>query len=274
MGDQSDIHTGGGASIGGDVQAARDWLEAEGIGRPSTYASIIDTIQRRGYVIKQRNALVPTFTAFAVTELLEKHFSDLVDIRFTARMEQQLDDIAEGELDWQQHLRDFYFGEGDSARGLEAQIASQEPTIECPRLKIGDHPETGKPIVVRVGRYGPYLQQDSDNGERLAASVPDDLPPADLTLQEAIDLLEKAAKGAQLLGHHPDTGREISAFIRTAAKKSSRRRAGSDPTSSVAAKPARCRQPRTSTRSSSNERSSCCPSRRPDAVSGAPRGRR
>ena len=77
-------------------QAARrrQRLEAEGIGRPSTYASIIDTIQRRGYVIKQRNALVPTFTAFALTELLEKHFSDLVDLRFTARMEQQLDEIA------------------------------------------------------------------------------------------------------------------------------------------------------------------------------------
>ena len=180
-------------------------LEAEGIGRPSTYASIIDTIQRRGYIVKQRNALIPTFTAFAVTELLEKHFGDLVDVKFTARMEQQLDEIAEGELDWLEHLQVFYFGEKDKSTGLEAQIAEQEPEIEFPRMEIGDNPENGKTIVVRVGRYGPYLQQDGDNGETLAASVPDDVPPADLTLEEAVQLLEKASKGAQMLGHHPES---------------------------------------------------------------------
>lgn len=184
-------------------------LEAEGIGRPSTYASIIDTIQRRGYIVKQRNALIPTFTAFAVTELLEKHFGDLVDVHFTARMEQQLDEIAEGQLNWQQHLHGFYFGEADKGNGLEAQIAEQEPKIEFPRIEIGVNPESGKPIVVRVGRYGPYLQQDGDNGEKLAASVPDDVPPADLTLEAAVQLLEKASKGAQLLGHHPDGGEPI-----------------------------------------------------------------
>ena len=184
-------------------------LEAEGIGRPSTYASIIDTIQRRGYVVKQRNALIPTFTAFAVTELLEKHFADLVDVQFTAKMEQQLDEIAEGELNWLEHLHGFYFGGDDKAAGLEAQITEQEPKIEFPRIEIGDDPETGKPIVVRVGRYGPYLQQEGDNGEKLAASVPDDVPPADLTVTEAVDLLQKASKGAQMVGHHPESGEPI-----------------------------------------------------------------
>ncbi len=184
-------------------------LEAEGIGRPSTYASIIDTIQRRGYIIKQRNALIPTFTAFAVTELLERHFGDLVDVQFTARMEQQLDEIAEGDLDWLEHLHSFYFGEQESGEGLEAQIAEQEPKIEFPRIEIGEDPKSGKLIVVRVGRYGPYLQQDGDNGERLAASVPDDVPPADLTVEEAVQLLEKASKGAQMLGHHPETGEAV-----------------------------------------------------------------
>ena len=181
-------------------------LEAEGIGRPSTYASIIDTIQNRGYVIKQGNALVPTFTAFAVTELLENHFADLVDVKFTARMEQQLDDIAQGQLNSQDHLHRFYFGEQDDAPGLEKQIAEQEPKIDFPRIEIGQNPESGKPIIVRVGRYGPYLQQEGENGEKLAASVPDDVPPADLTVKEAVELLDKASKGAQMLGHHPDDG--------------------------------------------------------------------
>jgi DNA topoisomerase-1 len=178
-------------------------LEAEGIGRPSTYASIIDTIQERGYILKQNGSLVPTFTAIAVTELLEKHFGELVDIRFTARMEQQLDDIASGNLDWKTHLRGFYFGKGEDARGLEEQIADEEPRIEFPCIEIGQHPETGKPIVVRVGRYGPYLQKEGNEGERIHASVPDDMAPADLTVGEAVQLLEKAKKGAQLLGHEP-----------------------------------------------------------------------
>lgn len=180
-------------------------LEAEGIGRPSTYAAVIDTIQQRGYVLKQKNAMVPTFTAFAVTELLENHFAELVDLRFTAKMEQQLDDIAAGRLDWKDHLRGFYFGEDAKGPGLEAQIASEEPKIDFPKIEIGRHPGTSAAIVVKVGRYGPYLQQEGDNGEKVVASLPDDLPPADLTVADAVDLLEKARRGAQMLGHHPDS---------------------------------------------------------------------
>ena len=184
-------------------------LEAEGIGRPSTYASIIETIQQRGYVVKQNNALVPTFTAFAVTELLEKHFADLVDTQFTARMEQQLDDIAAGKLDWKDHLNSFYYGAGGGGAGLEDQIKKEEPKIDFPAIEIGEHPESGKPIVIRVGRYGPYLQVEDSEGEKVHASVPDDVAPADLTVDEAVRLLEKARQGAQLLGHHPENHENV-----------------------------------------------------------------
>jgi DNA topoisomerase-1 len=184
-------------------------LEAEGIGRPSTYASILDTIQQRGYVLKQNNALVPTFTAFAVTELLEKHFADLVDTSFTARMEQQLDDIAAGTLDWKDHLNSFYYGEGDGGAGLEEQIKEEEPKIDFPAIEIGKHPESGEAIVIRVGRYGPYLQVEDSEGEKIHASVPDDVAPADLTVDEAVRMLEKAKQGAQLLGHDPESHENV-----------------------------------------------------------------
>ncbi len=184
-------------------------LEAEGIGRPSTYATIIDTIQNRGYIVKQKNALVPTFTAHAVTQLLEAHFADYVDTKFTARMERQLDDIARGSLDWKSHLSSFYFGEGPDRPGLEGQIAREEPLIEYPSIEIGRHPETDRPVVVRVGRYGPYLQYEDGEGERRLASVPEEVAPADLTMKGVLELLERASRGAQLLGHHPETALPI-----------------------------------------------------------------
>ncbi len=183
-------------------------LEKEGIGRPSTYASIIDTIQRRGYVEKQGNALVPTFTAHAVTQLLEKHFADYVDTRFTARMEEQLDDIAGGDLDWLEHLRTFYFGAGEEA-GLERRIETEQPNIDYPAMSLGDHPETGAPVVVRVGRYGPYLQHRISEDEKQSATLPDGVAPADLTLELAVELIAKAAKGNQELGADPETGETI-----------------------------------------------------------------
>jgi DNA topoisomerase-1 len=178
-------------------------LEAEGIGRPSTYASILDTIQRRGYIFNIGTALVPTFTAHAVTKLLEGHFTDYVDTEFTARLEQKLDDIASGDLPWLEQLQAFYFGLGDSP-GLEEQIATQEPLIEYPSMAIGDHPESGEPIAIRIGRYGPYLRQTGEGDDKITASIPEDLPPADLTLEMALDLLKKAQIGSTLLGHNED----------------------------------------------------------------------
>ncbi len=184
-------------------------LESEGIGRPSTYASIIDTILRRGYVNKQNNALVPTFTAFAVTSLLEGHFRDYVDTRFTARMEQQLDDIADGDLDWKKHLHNFYFGSGSQRLGLEQQIGVEQDRIEYPVIEVGDHPSTGVPIVVRVGRYGPYLQMEPEGGDRIVASIPEDTAPADFTVEDAVKILDQAQQGAQPLGRDPETGLEV-----------------------------------------------------------------
>ena len=181
-------------------------LEAEGIGRPSTYATIIDTIQRRGYVVKQSNALVPTFTAHAVTQLLEKHFREYVDTTFTARMEENLDDIAEGKLDHQTHLRDFYYGRGGARDGLETRIANEQPLMDYPRVEVGAHPESGVPIVVKVGRWGPYLQYIDPEGEKQIASVPEEVAPADLGVELAVELLEKANQGHRKLGDDPETG--------------------------------------------------------------------
>jgi DNA topoisomerase I len=183
-------------------------LEKEGIGRPSTYASIIDTIQRRGYVEKQGNALVPTFTAHAVTQLLEQHFADYVDTQFTARMEERLDDIADGELDWLEHLRSFYFGR-DGEPGLERRIETEEPRIDYPAMELGVHPESGQPVVVRVGRYGAYIQHRASEEEKQAASLPEGLAPADLTLEMALELLSKSADGDRALGTDPESGETV-----------------------------------------------------------------
>ena len=175
-------------------------LEAEGIGRPSTYASILDTIQRRGYIFKRHGGLVPTFTAHAVTRLLEDHFRDYVDTEFTARMEQRLDDIATGELPWKEQLEHFYFGDGPDHPGLEQQIARQEPLIEYPAMEVGRLPDSGEPIVVRIGRYGPYLQV-ADGDEKITASLPEDLAPSELTEELALEIIARAQRGSHLLGH-------------------------------------------------------------------------
>ena len=190
-------------------------LEARGIGRPSTYASIIQTIQDRGYVWHKGQALVPTFTAFAVIRLLERHLPDLVDYDFTARMEDTLDSIANGQTEAVPWLHDFYFGlaEDDPDRlqimrmGLHALVATGdeiEPR-EASRITVGQTPD-GERVSVRVGRYGPYIQV-GDNGQR--ASVPDDMPPDELTLERALDMVARAAEGDRSIGDDPETGKPI-----------------------------------------------------------------
>jgi DNA topoisomerase-1 len=190
-------------------------LEARGIGRPSTYASIIQTIQDRGYVWHKGQALVPTFTAFAVIRLLERNLPDLVDYDFTARMEDTLDSIARGDTEATPWLHDFYFGlaEDDSKRlqimrvGLHALVATGEEIEprEASRITIGQTPE-GERVAVRVGRYGPYIQI-GDDGQR--ASVPDDMPPDELTLERALEMVAKAAEGDRSIGDDPETGKPI-----------------------------------------------------------------
>jgi len=177
-------------------------LESEGIGRPSTYASIIDTIQRRGYVFKQRKELVPTFTAFAVTQLMEQHFNDLVDLKFTANMEQQLDDIAAGEINWLEYLRHFYLGQ----EGLETQVRQKLDEID-PRL-MGAIQFDDLEAEIRIGQYGPYVQKELD-GETFRASLPSEIPPADLTSEKVEELISQKSDGPTALGCEPESGLDV-----------------------------------------------------------------
>ena len=186
-------------------------LEAAGIGRPSTYASIIQTIQNRGYVFRSGKALVPSFTAFAVTELLRLHFTDYVDVGFTAEMEEVLDAISNGEREWLEFVRRFYRGDHQHV-GLDRLIQKKQTEIDYPAIDIGVDPATEQPIRVRIGRYGPFLQR-GEGGEGNTASLPDDLPPADLTVAHAVQLLEAKALGPQNLGADPATGLSVYVIV-------------------------------------------------------------
>jgi len=180
-------------------------LEAEGIGRPSTYASIIDTIQQRGYAFKQRRELVPTFTAFAVTKLLEDHFFNLVDLNFTATMEQKLDDIASGEVNWLVYLRQFYLGQ----EGLETQVKEKEAGID-PRFASGVELEDLS-AEVRIGQFGPFLAKEI-NGERITAGLPADIAPADLSEELAEQLFSQKTEGPTVLGIEAES--ELPVFLK------------------------------------------------------------
>jgi DNA topoisomerase-1 len=177
-------------------------LESEGIGRPSTYASIIGTIIDRGYAMLRNKALTPTFTAFAVTSLLEEHFPDLVDNSFTSKMEQTLDEIATGEAQWLPYLQKFYLGE----TGLENQVQVRKTQID---------PSVAKTVLlddldatVRIGKYGAYIE--AQNGEELVtASIPLDLTPADLSPDQIQTILKQKLEGPEKLGLHPETGEPI-----------------------------------------------------------------
>ena len=189
-------------------------LEDREIGRPSTYATIMGTILDRGYVFKKGTALVPSFLAFAVVTLLERHFGQLVDYEFTAHMEDVLDEIARGEAERVPWLRQFYFGT-PQGKG-DGDVGSADRAIEDRGLKslVGDisdidarevssFPLAGSDIVVRVGRYGPYLERD---GQRV--NVPEDIAPDELTVEKAEELLNQP-NGDVSLGTDPDSGREV-----------------------------------------------------------------
>jgi DNA topoisomerase I len=178
-------------------------LEELGIGRPSTFASIIQTIQDRGYVYKRGRALVPTFLAFSVTGLLETHFTKLVDYDFTASMEEDLDKIAAGEagrVDW---LRDFYYGV-DGQPGLN-ELSLDLGGIDARATNTMNLSDT---IEIRVGRYGAYLQENIPDQDRKLANIPEELAPDELTLEKAIELLA-APSGERELGTDPSTGLEV-----------------------------------------------------------------
>ena len=190
-------------------------LEARGIGRPSTYATIIQTIQDRGYVWNKGQTLVPTFTAIAVVRLLENHLPDLVDYDFTARMEDELDAIAGGDREPIPWLRDFYFGGSTGSgvrpimnKGLQGLLTETTEGIhprEASKILIGTT-DNDEEVVVRIGRYGPYAQL-GEEGAR--ATVPDELPPDELSVTRALELIKQAEAGGRDLGAHPESGEEI-----------------------------------------------------------------
>jgi DNA topoisomerase-1 len=177
-------------------------LEELGIGRPSTFASIIQTIQDRGYVVKRGRALVPTFLAFSVTGLLEQHFSKLVDYEFTASMEEDLDKIANGEAERVEWLTNFFYGHGGQP-GLQ-DLAADLGAIDAQQINTM---KMGEDIEIRVGRYGAYLQQGQGD-DRKFANIPEGMAPDELTLQKAIELLA-APSGERELGTDPTTNLPI-----------------------------------------------------------------
>ena len=184
-------------------------LEDREIGRPSTYASIIGTILNRGYVYKKGTALVPAWLAFSVVRLLEDHFTRLISYEFTAGMEDVLDDIAGGRRDRNTELAEFYYG-SEKVEGLHPLVngLGEIDAKELATFPIGGA-DSG--IALRVGKYGPYLEGPGDDGEPAGkrANVPDDLPPDELTLAKARELLTNPAGEEIELGVHPDTGLRV-----------------------------------------------------------------
>lgn len=178
-------------------------LERLGIGRPSTWASIVELVLSRSYAFKKGTALVPTFTAMALVNLLERHFEHLVDYSYTARLEDDLDQISLGAMESIDYLRRFYYGE--DADGLRTLITKGEAEIDPKEINgISLGVWNDRAIEVRIGRYGPFVS----DGER-RASLPDDMPPDELTAEKAWELLEHASRPPDSLGTHPETNEPV-----------------------------------------------------------------
>jgi DNA topoisomerase-1 len=182
-------------------------LERLGIGRPSTYAPTIATVVRRGYVHRQGKALVPSFTAFAVTKLLREHFGDFVESDFTAEMEDDLDEISRGEREWIAFLREFYFGDRKH-RGLLPAVTDGAEKADYPVLDLGTDPDSGETVRIRIGRFGPFVQL-GEGGPGRTASLPEDVAPADLSVEKALELVRAKAEGPRTLGADPATGQSV-----------------------------------------------------------------
>ncbi|MCB0420325.1 MAG: type I DNA topoisomerase [Bdellovibrionales bacterium] len=180
-------------------------MEKEGIGRPSTYAAIIGTIQDRGYVKKVGNALIPTFTALVVSKLLGQHLPDYVDLGFTSSMENQLDEIADGDKDSQEYLKQVYFGQ----KGLKSQVEKQEELIDNETSRSIELVGL-KDLSFRIGRYGAYVcRVMKETGEEVCASLPENHYPGDITEDMANKLIDQKINGTDALGKDPETGKPI-----------------------------------------------------------------
>ena len=186
-------------------------MEKEGIGRPSTYATIISTIIERNYVSKKGHALVPTFVGIAVMQLLEKHFSKLVDYKFTSEMEDKLDEIACGEMVRAEFLKGFYLGKS----GLEKIVEKQEKKIKPEESRTIELKHLSSDIKVKIGRYGAYaiLDTTEKGKEPIRASIPEDLAPSELSRTKLEDIIKHQAQGPTPLGKFPETGEDIYCLI-------------------------------------------------------------
>jgi len=180
-------------------------LEKEGIGRPSTYASIMGTIVDRGYVRREGTTLIPTFTAFVVTALLKNYLAPFVDVGFTSEMENSLDQIAQGELDSESYLEKIYF---DKKQGLMPLIEMQEKQIDATQARGIRFPHL-KNFEFRVGKYGAYVAMHKSDGTEVSATIPDSQAPADVTEKQILEWIENKEKGADSLGTDPETGLPI-----------------------------------------------------------------
>ncbi len=181
-------------------------LEKEGIGRPSTYATVISTVVTRRYADLIGNSLVPTFTAFAVTELLEEHFPDLVDVHFTANMEQTLDEISTGHAEWLPYLKTFYGGD----KGLANQVEQRQGNIDPTEARTVDLNDLA--AKVRIGKYGAYVELEKGD-ETVRASIPEGVTPADLDDEQVEVLLKQKTEGPEKIGLHPETGEPMYMLI-------------------------------------------------------------
>ncbi len=181
-------------------------LEANGVGRPSTYATIMETILNREYATKQGSALAPTYTGMIVDTYLGAHFPALVDVTFTATMEEDLDRIAGGVEEWQPYIRTFYHG-GRHAFAFHPEVLKATESPLYPTIPLGEDPGTHEPVIVKSGKFGPYLQR-GEGGPGHTASIPDMIAPGDLTLEKAIEILA-TPQGPQELGTDETTGLTI-----------------------------------------------------------------
>ena len=183
-------------------------LDTRGIGRPSTWASIIGVLLDREYAFKRGSALVPSFTGFAVVRMLKRHFGHVLDYDFTANMEDDLDAIARGERDSREYLRSFYLGNGQAGlqQLVQRGIEQVDPRVVC-GFDLGQT-EDGRTVQVRVGKYGLFLSDGEQN-----ASLAEDVVPDELTIEDAVERIEQAARGPQALGEDPQTGKPV--YVKT-----------------------------------------------------------
>ncbi len=180
-------------------------LENLGIGRPSTYASIINTLFERNYIRKQGNALVPTFTGFAVVQLLEDYFHYLIEYNFTSEMEDSLDEIAVGNVDRHEYLKGFYLG----TEGLKERVEKREKEIKADEARTIRLPHINVVEGIKVGKYGPYIIHHDEEQEEIHASIPEEYAPADLSQDDVEEIIELQKRGPEPLGKDPETGENI-----------------------------------------------------------------